>query len=296
MDLIRERAGFRGACEKVRAGGDSVGFVATMGALHDGHRSLLGRGRAEADFLAMSIFVNPLQFSRQEDLAAYPRDLDSDLKIAEREGVHVVFAPRAEEMYPAGRTEVTVDPGPLGDRLEGASRPEHFRGVCTVVAKLFGLVGSCSAYFGEKDAQQLAVIRLMVSGLNLPVKVVGCPTVREPEGLALSSRNALLSPEERAAARSLYEALARAAWLVEGGERDAAALRAEMAKRIGAERLARIDYATVVDEETFEEVATLEGPARALVAATFGETRLIDNLPLRPEVGENRAGGTEEAG
>jgi pantoate--beta-alanine ligase len=244
----------------------------------------------------MSIFVNPLQFGRQEDLAAYPRDLDSDLEVAEREGVHVVFAPKAEEMYPTGQTEVTVDPGPLGDRLEGASRPEHFRGVCTVVAKLFGLVGPCTAYFGEKDAQQLAVIRLMVSDLDLPVDVVGCPTVREPEGLALSSRNALLSPQERAAARSLYEALARAAWLVEGGERESVALRAEMAKRIGAERLARIDYATVVDENTFEEVATLEGPARALVAATFGETRLIDNLPLRPEVGENRAGGSKEDG
>jgi pantoate--beta-alanine ligase len=296
MDLIRERAVFRKACEEARAGGRTVGFVATMGALHDGHRSLLARGRAETDVLAMSIFVNPLQFGRQDDLAAYPRDLDGDLEIAGREGVDVVFAPEAEEMYPTRLTEVTVDPGPLGDRLEGASRPGHFRGVCTVVAKLLGMVGPCTAYFGEKDAQQLVVIRRMVSDLDLPVKVVGCLTVREPDGLALSSRNALLSPEERAAARSLYEALARAAWLVEGGERDAVALRAEMAKRIAAEPLARIDYAAVVDEETFEEVAGLDGPARALVAATFGATRLIDNLPLGPAVGENRPGGSEEGG
>jgi pantoate--beta-alanine ligase len=296
MDLIRQRAGFAQACEEARSGGRTVGFVATMGALHDGHRSLLARGRAEADVLAMSIFVNPLQFGRHDDLAAYPRDLDSDLEIAKQEGVDLVFAPKAEEMYPTGRTEVTVDPGPLGDRLEGASRPEHFRGVCTVVAKLFGLVGPCTTYFGEKDAQQLAVIRRMVSDLDLPVKVVGCPTVREPDGLALSSRNALLSPAERAAARSLYEALVRAAWLVEGGERDGAALRAEMAKRIAAEPLARIDYAAVVVEETFEEIAGLEGSALALVAATFGDIRLIDNLPLRPGVGENRPGGSEEGG
>jgi pantoate--beta-alanine ligase len=296
MDLIRDRAGFRQACQDARAGGRTVAFVATMGALHDGHRSLLAKGREEADLLAMSIFVNPLQFGREEDLASYPRDLDRDLEIAEREGVDVVFAPKPEEMYPSGRTEVTVDPGPLGDRFEGASRPGHFRGVCTVVAKLFGLVGPSTAYFGEKDAQQLAVIRRMVSDLDLPVNAVGCPTVREPDGLALSSRNVRLSPDERAAARSLYEALARAAWLVEGGERDAVVLRAEMAKRIGAEPLARIDYATVVDEDTFEEVAKLGGSARALVAATFGDTRLIDNLSLRAGVGENRADGSEEDG
>jgi len=294
MDLIHERPVFRQACEEARAGGRAVGFVATMGALHGGHRSLLARGRAENDLLAMSIFVNPLQFGRREDLAQYPRDLDRDLDIAKREGADLVFAPKPEEMYPEGRTEVTVDPGPLGERLEGASRPDHFRGVCTVVAKLFGLVGPSTAYFGEKDAQQLAVIRRMVSDLDIPVKVVGCPTVREPEGLALSSRNALLSPEERAAARSMYEALARVAWLVEGGERDATVLRAEMAKRIGAEPLARIDYAAVVDEDTFEDVARVDGRTRALVAATFGDTRLIDNLSLGSGVGENRAGGSEE--
>jgi pantoate--beta-alanine ligase len=289
MELIRERAAFRDASAEARGSGRSVGFVATMGSLHDGHRSLLARGREDVDVLTMSIFVNPLQFGRQEDPAAYPRDLDRDLEIAAREGVDIAFAPTVEEIYPAGGTEVTVDPGPLGDRLEGASRPGHFRGVCTIVAKLFGLVGPCTAYFGEKDAQQLAVIRRMVSDLDLPVAVVACPTIRESDGLALSSRNVFLSPEERAAARCLYEALARAAWLVEGGETDVTALRAEMAKRVGAEPLARIDYAAVVDEDTFEDVDHVKAPARALVAATFGDTRLIDNLPLAPGVGENRS-------
>jgi pantoate--beta-alanine ligase len=280
MEVIRDRASFREACDESRAAGRSIGFVATMGALHDGHRSLLARARTDADLVAMSIFVNPLQFGPHEDMDAYPRDLDGDLEIAERDGVDVLFAPTAEEMYPGGAPDVTVDPGPLGERLEGASRPGHFAGVCTVVARLFGLTGPCTAYFGEKDAQQLALVRRMVSDLELPVAVVGCPTIREPDGLALSSRNALLSPEDRNAARCLYEALARAAWLVEGGERDTIVLRAEMAKRIGSEPLAAIDYAAIVDDDTFKDVDRLSGPARAVVAARFGSTRLIDNLLL----------------
>jgi pantoate--beta-alanine ligase len=283
VELTGDRAGFRGFCEAARADGETVGFVPTMGALHRGHTSLVAAARERCGFVAMSIFVNPLQFGPGEDLAEYPRDLDRDLEVADEHGVDVVFAPRVEDMYPAGQPSVTVDPGPLGDRLEGASRPGHLRGVCTVVAKLFGLVGPAMAFFGEKDAQQLTVIRRMVADLDLPVAVVGCPTVREPDGLAVSSRNARLSPEERAASTCLYEALARAAWLVEGGERDPNVLRAEMAKRIGAERLARIDYAAVVDEETFEDVDRLDRPARALVAARIGHTRLIDNLPLRVE-------------
>jgi pantoate--beta-alanine ligase len=252
-----------------------------MGAFHDGHRSLMARAREDRSFVAISIYVNPLQFGPTEDLGAYPRDLDRDLGVAEREGVDVAFVPDDEEMYPGGRQEVTVDPGSMGERLEGAARPGHFRGVCTVVAKLFGLVGSCSAYFGEKDAQQLAVIGRMVAALDMPVVVVGCLTVREADGLAMSSRNAYLSPEERRAATCLYEALARAAWLAEGGERDAAILKAEMAKRIGAERLARLDYVAVVDDSTFEEVDKLRGQSRALVAARFEKARLIDNLSLR---------------
>jgi pantoate--beta-alanine ligase len=282
MEVIGERRRFREACQEARLEGRTVGFVPTMGFLHQGHVSLLRRARGECGFLAMSTFVNPLQFGPSEDLAAYPRDLQRDLTLAGEEGVDVVFDPEAEEMYPGGRAEVTVDPGPMGNRLEGASRPGHFRGVCTVVAKLFGLVGPCRAYFGEKDAQQLAVISRMVAHLEMPVEVVACPTVREPDGLALSSRNTYLSPEERTAARSLYEALARVAWLVEGGERDPNVLRAEMAKRIGAEPLASLDYVAVVDEATFDEIDRLEGPSRALVAARVGKARLIDNVRLVP--------------
>jgi pantoate--beta-alanine ligase len=288
VEVTGDRDGLRETCESARAEGETVGLVATMGALHEGHRSLVARAREECGVVVVSIFVNPLQFEAAGDLAEYPRDVDGDLALLDRDGVDVVFTPAAEEMYPSGRPEVTVDPGPIGDRLEGASRPGHFRGVCTVVAKLIGLVGPSRTYFGEKDAQQLAVIRRMVRDLDLPAEVMGCPTVRERDGVALSSRNARLSTDERHAATSLYEALARAAWLVEGGEAAAGVLKAEMAKRIGMEAPARLDYVAVVDEDTFEEVDRVRGPARALVAARFGDVRLIDNVPLRPgAAGEN---------
>jgi pantoate--beta-alanine ligase len=282
VELTGGRSDLREACEEARRRGHTVGFVPTMGFLHEGHLSLLRRAREDVKLLAMSIFVNPLQFGPSEDLASYPRDIDRDLALAEEEGVDVVFAPQAEEMYPGGRPEVIVDPGHLGNRLEGASRPGHFRGVCTVVAKLFLLVGRCRAYFGEKDAQQLAVIRRMVADLDMPVEMVACPTVREADGLALSSRNIHLNPSERTAARCLFEALAGAADLVAGGERHADLIRKEMARRIESEDLAELDYAAMVDEETFDEIDALSGPARALVAARVGGTRLIDNLLLSP--------------
>jgi pantoate--beta-alanine ligase len=285
VELTGDRTGFREACEEARLEGSAVGFVPTMGFLHEGHASLLRRGREETQFLAMSIFVNPLQFGPAEDLAAYPRDMDRDLAVAEKEGADLVFAPEAAEMYPAGEPTVTVEPGPLGERLEGASRPGHFRGVCTVVAKLFGLVGPSRAYFGEKDAQQLAVIRRMAADLDLPVEVVGCPTVREADGLALSSRNLYLSPEEREAALVLFLALDLARRRVEEGETDATAIRRDMGRRIEGEPLAELDYAVLVDERTFEEVDRIDGPPRALVAATFGKARLIDNLLLSPAAG-----------
>jgi pantoate--beta-alanine ligase len=287
MEVTGDRDGLREACEAARAEGQTVGFIPTMGALHAGHRSLIARAREECGLVAVSIFVNPLQFGPSEDLASYPRDPDRDVALLERAGVDVAFTPSADEMYPSGRPDVTVDPGPLGERLEGASRPGHFRGVCTVVAKLFGLVGPSRAYFGEKDAQQLAVVRRMVADLDLPVEVVPCPTARERDGLAVSSRNARLSPDERHAAACLYESLARAAWLVEGGERDVGVLKAEMAKRVGMEPRARLDYVAVVDEDTFEEADRLRGRSRALIAAHIGSTRLIDNVLLR-------AGGVSE--
>jgi len=280
VEVIRAIAVARKVCDAARSAGRTVGFVPTMGAFHDGHASLMRRARDERDHVVVSIFVNPLQFGPGEDLSRYPRDEDRDLSIAGKLGVDVVFAPSVEEMYPAGPPEVTVDPGPLGDRLEGAARPGHFRGVATVVAKLFDVVGPSTAYFGEKDAQQLAVIRRMVRDLSVPIEVGGCPTVREPDGLATSSRNAYLSPEQREAAGCLFLALSEAAEMARGGERDAATLVAAMAREMGATPEARIDYAAVVDEETFEEVGTITGPARALVAARFGETRLIDNLLL----------------
>jgi pantoate--beta-alanine ligase len=280
VDVTPEPERFRTACDDARAAGRLVGFVPTMGALHSGHDRLLGRAREECGYVAVSIFVNPLQFTSAEDLATYPRALEADRAVAEARGCDLIFAPGEEEMYPYGPPEVTVDPGPLGTRLEGASRPGHFRGVLTVVAKLFDLVGPCRAYFGEKDAQQLALIRRMAADLDMTVTVVPCPTVREPDGLALSSRNARLSPEERAAAPVLFEALSDAAVRVREGERDADVLRAEMARTIGANRLARLDYVAIVDDETWDDAKEIEGPCRALTAVSFGSTRLIDNLRL----------------
>jgi len=278
--VIRTIAGTRAAIDAVRSEGRTVGLVPTMGALHDGHRSLIRRAREERDLVVVSLFVNPTQFTDPADLAAYPRDEERDLEIARREGVDIVFAPSVEEMYPAGDPEVTVDPETLGDRLEGARRPGHLRGVATVVTKLFHVAGPCSAYFGEKDAQQLAVLRRLVRDLAFPVAVVACPTLREPDGLAMSSRNARLAPDQRDAAGCLFLALSEAAGMARGGERDAARLVAAMAREVGATPAARLDYAAVVDEETFEEVRTIDRPARALVAAWFGEVRLIDNVLL----------------
>ncbi len=280
MEVIRTVATTLASCDEARSNGKSIGFVPTMGSFHDGHLSLIRRARSERDVAIVSIFVNPLQFGDPADLAAYPRNEERDLTIARELNVDVVFAPSAEEMYPQGRPDVAVDPGPLGERLEGASRPGHFRGVLTAVAKLFHAVGACRAYFGEKDAQQLALVRRMVADLSFPVDVVSSPTVREADGVAMSSRNARLTPDQREAAGCLFLALSEAAELANAGERDAAKLVAAMAREIGATPEARLDYAVVVDEATFTEVREIRTAARALVAALFGQTRLIDNLLL----------------
>jgi len=283
MEVTVSRDRLREGCEEARLKELTVGFVPTMGFLHEGHLSLARQAREECDFTVMSIFVNPLQFGPSEDLAAYPRDLDRDTGLADEAGMDLLFTPEQGEMYPEGRPIVTVDPGPLGRRLEGASRPGHFRGVCTVVAKLFDLVGACRAFFGEKDAQQLAVIRRMAADLDMPVEVIGCPTVREADGLAMSSRNIYLSSEEREAALSLSRALSEAVAMVEAGDRDANELRARMRARIEAEPLAALDYVAVVDDRTFEDVDRIAGPTRALVAARVGKARLIDNAVLSGE-------------
>ena len=277
-DAIR---GLRVRLDEARAGGHRVGFVPTMGFLHAGHRSLVERARSENDLVVVSIFVNPLQFNPGEDFDDYPRDLDRDLGVCAEAGGDVVFVPVQQEMYPEP-VVTTVHAGTLADVLCGASRPGHFDGVATVVAKLFAIVGECSAYFGEKDFQQLTIVRQMAQDLSLPVRVVGCPTVREPDGLALSSRNAYLSPDERVQAPVLHRALEAGAVVVESGETDGAVVEAEMAAVIGGASLARIDYAAAVCPHTLARgQQPLQGDVRLLVAVRFGKARLIDNLGCR---------------
>jgi pantoate--beta-alanine ligase len=255
------------------------GFVPTLGYLHEGHLSLIRRARAENDRVAVSIFVNPTQFGPHEDYARYPRDLERDLRLLEPLGVDLVFVPSAEEMYPPGfQTWVIVEE--VSRPLEGASRPGHFRGVATVVAKLFHILQPDRAYFGQKDAQQTVVIRRMVQDLNIPVEIVICPTVREPDGLAMSSRNTYLNPEERRSATVLFRALQIAKARYEAGERDAERLREAMREVIRAEPLARIDYVSVADPETLRELEQVEGPALLSLAVYIGTTRLIDNIML----------------
>jgi pantoate--beta-alanine ligase len=280
VELIRTAAGLRVTTGAWRASGREVGLVPTMGALHDGHASLISRAALENGAAAVSIFVNPAQFGPGEDLAAYPRDEQADLGRCEDLGVAAVWLPPIEEVYPPGVDLPEPDPGPVGGIFEGAARPGHFRGVLKVVHRLFDLVGPCRAYFGEKDAQQLFLVRRMVRERALPVEVVGCPVVREPDGLAASSRNRRLSPEEREQAGCLFLGLTEAAALARAGERDAAVLAAAIAREVGATPLARLDHAAIVDEATFEAVARVEGPARAIVAVRFPAARLIDTLRL----------------
>jgi len=279
VQLITAAAALASALDARRAAGDRIGVVPTMGALHAGHRALIDRAVAECDTVAVTVFVNPLQFDDDADLAAYPRTLEADVELAAAAGADIVFAPAVREMYPTHPQPpaTTVHVAGLSEGLEGASRPGHFDGVATVVTKLFGLAGRCRAYFGEKDFQQLAVVRRLVADLSLPVEVVACSTVREPDGLALSSRNARLSPEERVAAVVLWRALRAGAGAIAAGERDPGAVRQLMAGTVAAEPLARLDYAEVVEAATLRPAATLAGELRLLVAATVGAVRLIDN-------------------
>jgi pantoate--beta-alanine ligase len=261
-----------------RAEGQRVGFVPTMGYLHAGHASLMAAARADVDLVVASIYVNPLQFGPTEDLDAYPRDLAGDTVLAEAEGVDLLFVPDGAEMYPDGAVLTTVAVAAVSEPLEGRARPTHFAGVATVVAKLFAIVGPCQAYFGEKDFQQVAVIRQMVRDLSIPVDVIACPTRREPDGLALSSRNAYLTEAERSAAPVVHAALLVGRLAIDAGERDAARVRDLMAELIEAEPLASLDYAEVVDARTLQVVDPLAGELRLLAAVRFGRARLIDNL------------------
>jgi len=269
----------RSASRAARHAGLRVGFVPTMGALHEGHLSLVRVARAAADTVMTSIFVNPTQFGPNEDLAKYPRSLERDREWLEREGVDVLFAPAVEEMYPAGpATWVTVEG--LSDKLDGRSRPGHFRGVATVVAKLFHIVEPDAAFFGQKDAAQAAIVRRMVRDLLLPVEIVVCPIVREADGLAMSSRNAYLDPQQRKQALVLHRSLQRVQQLAEAGEGDAARLIAAARQEFARESTVRLDYFEIVNPETLDPVPEISRGALVAVAAFVGTTRLIDNIVL----------------
>ncbi len=265
---------------KLRESGKTIGFVPTMGYLHEGHLSLVRCAKGENDAVVVSIFVNPTQFGRGEDFDRYPRDLERDLKLLEKEGVEVVFAPSVEEMYPEGFSTF-VEETKLSKRWEGEFRPGHFRGVCTVVLKLFNIVKPDRAYFGEKDYQQLKVIEKMVKDLNLDVEVKGCPIVREKDGLAMSSRNTYLSPEERKQATAIYKSFLYAEELIKKGLRDAQKLTEEIKKFLEKYPLIeKIDYIAVVNPETLEPVDEIKGGERILVALRMPSARLIDNWKI----------------
>ncbi|HEY8819743.1 MAG TPA: pantoate--beta-alanine ligase [Dehalococcoidia bacterium] len=261
----------------------SVGVVPTMGYLHEGHISLVDRARAENDHVAVTIFVNPTQFGPREDLASYPRDLDGDLRLLEQTGVDLVFTPEAAEVYPPD-FDTWVDPGGIANRLEGSSRPGHFRGVATVVLKLLNIIAPDRAYFGQKDAQQLRVIKQMVRDLNVPVNVIGLPIVREADGLAMSSRNAYLSDRERQAALVLSQALRRVAEALHSGVTDARQLRGLAEALINAQPLASLEYVSVADGETLDELEAADTGALVSLAVRIGKTRLIDNVSLGASV------------
>ena len=271
--------------ESLRALPRPLALVPTMGAIHDGHVALVRRAREENASTAVSIFVNPAQFGPGEDYTRYPRDLQADLALLREGGVDLVFTPTAEEVYPAG-FDRWVEPGALGTRLEGASRPGHFRGVCTVVLKLFNLFQPDRAYFGEKDGQQILVVEAMARDLNTGVEIVRVPTVRADDGLALSSRNVRLSPEERRAATVLWRALCLARRQFEDDVRDAGSMRRQMEECIAAEPLATTDYVSIADATTLEELDSVDRPALVSLAVWVGATRLIDNIRLPDEAND----------
>ena len=282
MRIVTSIVELRSLLDEARSEQRTVGVVPTMGALHPGHAALVERAAAECDVVVVTVFVNPLQFAAGEDLDSYPRDLDGDVRVAGGHGAHLVFAPSELEMYPLGRDRVLseVRVARLSEPMEGAERPTHFAGVCTVVAKLFNIVGPASAYFGEKDFQQLTVIRRMVEDLSFPIRVVGCPTVREPDGLAMSSRNVRLSPDQRRQAPVLASSIAAAAAAFADGERSADGLVRIVRERLAAAPDGRVDYVTIVDPVSLEPVDRVDGSSRLVLAVRFGPTRLLDNAAL----------------
>jgi pantoate--beta-alanine ligase len=277
MQVVKSVAEMQDICRKLRRGGEALGFVPTMGALHEGHLSLIRRARAECQVVAASIFVNPLQFAPGEDFAQYPRTFEEDCRQLDTEGVAVLFAPEAEEMYPSGAVTLVTVSG-IGDRLDGASRPGHFTGVATVVAKLFHVVAPARAYFGQKDAAQLAVLRQMVQDLNFDLELVGCEIVRDRDGLALSSRNKYLSGKERDQALVLSRTLNQMKQSISSGERQSAALLQLGRDALNGTEGVRLDYLAIVDSRTLLPVPSAEKGVLVAVAAYVGRTRLIDNF------------------
>ncbi len=277
MQIVKTVEDVRRQVKVWREQGLSVGLVPTMGYLHEGHKSLIDRAVEQNDCVVVSVFVNPIQFGPTEDLATYPRDLERDAAICEEAGADLIFHPQPEEMYYDDFCTY-IDMDNLTKGLCGKTRPTHFRGVCTVVGKLFHIVGPDRAYFGQKDAQQLAVIRRMVRDLNFPLQIVGCPIVREEDGLAKSSRNTYLSPEERKAAVILHKGLVKGEEMVRAGERDAGKIKKAIYDIIESEPLAKIDYVDIVDFDNIQEKEVLEGSVLAAVAVYIGKTRLIDNF------------------
>lgn len=281
MRVIERIEDLRAACDLERAAGRSIGLVPTMGYFHSGHRSLIRNAREGTDFVVVTVFVNPTQFGPDEDLDAYPRDIAGDLAAATEECADILFMPSVSEMYPLGPPETTVVVSALTERLCGRARPHHFDGVTTVVTKLFNIVGPCSAYFGHKDFQQLAVVRWMARDLNLPVEVIGCSLIRERDGLAMSSRNAYLSSEERAAAPALFASLFEATEAVRGGERDSAAVEKLVTDAVAENAFLDIEYVEVCDSLTLQRLDKIDGEVVIAAAATAGRARLIDNVVVR---------------
>ena len=282
VQVLDTIAASRAAIAERRSRG-TIGFVPTMGALHEGHASLIQRARSESGTVVVSIFVNPLQFDRPDDLTRYPRSLEADLEVCRRHGVDIVFAPAVSEMYPRPM-EMSVKVGKLADHLCGRFRPGHFEGVASVVLKLFEIVQPDTAYFGEKDAQQLAVVRRLTTDFNVPVRIAPVPTVREPDGLALSSRNLRLSPGERQLAPCLFAALQRAAASIQQGAANAAEIVRDAATMIPADERLRLEYLELVDPEDFQPVTTVTAPVIAAGALWVGSTRLIDNVRCTPPI------------
>ena len=282
MQVVKTIEELRSIVKWWRGEGHSVGLVPTMGYLHEGHKSLIVKAVSENDRVVVSDFVNPTQFGANEDLSSYPRDIDRDAALCEEAGADVIFHPEPEEMYAFGNCTF-VDMDHLTKGLCGKTRPTHFRGVCTVVSKLFNIVTPDRAYFGEKDAQQLAVIRRMVRDMNFNLTIVGCPIVREEDGLAMSSRNTYLNPAERKAALILHKSLTMGQEMIEAGEKDVQKIKNAIVKQIKTERLARIDYVELVDTETLEPVKTITGSILTAIAVYIGKTRLIDNFTVKDQ-------------